>query len=144
MFFPKSAKKPGKEKARSLRSAPSLLFCGSLPYFLDLGGLARTTSQVVQLRPADFALPDLGDVRDLRGMDGERPLDAYAVGKPPDRERLSDAAVFLRYHDAFERLQSFARALDDFDAYFYRVAYVECGNADFEIFLPDSFDQPFH
>ena len=129
--------KPCPQKLNKHRKIPAQTCAGILyDLLLDLFDLCRltgTAAQIVQLRPAHFALADNGDVRDLGGMHGERPLDAYAVRKPPNRKGFADAAVLFRYHDAFERLQSLARALDDLYADLNGVAYVESGNAVFEI-----------
>ena len=72
--------------------------CGLLDLF-DLRRFAGTSAQIIQLRPADFALADNGDVRDFGGMHGERPLDADAVRKPPYRKCFADAAVLLCFTD---------------------------------------------
>ena len=119
------------------------LFACSADFF-DLCRRARSAAQIVQFCPAYLALADNGDVCDLGRMHGERALHPYAVGQPADGERLADAAVFLRDHDAFKRLQPLARALDDLHAYLHGVAYVECGNALFEVFFLDRFDKTFH
>ena len=97
--------------------------------FFDLRRFAGASAQIVQFRPAHFTLADHGDVRDLGRMHREGTLYPYAVREPAHGKRLADTAVFLCDHNAFKGLEPLARALDDFYADLYGVAYVESGNA---------------
>ena len=68
--------------------------CG-LHSFLDLGSLAHTVAEVVELGSADLALADGLDLHDAGGMQQEHLLAADAVGDTADGEGLLQAAMLL-------------------------------------------------
>ena len=75
--------------------------------------LPQQFAQVVQLRAAHVATRDDVDVVDVRGVHGERPLDAHAVALLAHGEGLADAAALAAQHHALEDLDAFLGALDD-------------------------------
>ena len=62
---------------------------------LDLGGLAETVAEVVELRTADLAAANGLDLHDARRMNGENLLAADAVAQAADGDGLLNAACTL-------------------------------------------------
>ena len=79
----------------------------------DLGSLAGTLPEVVELRPADDAVTDHLDAADAGAVIGEGTLHAHAVGDTADGEGLADAAALHLDDDAFEVLQTLVGAFHD-------------------------------
>ena len=73
--------------------------------FLDFRGLALPITQIVELRAANLAVPDHFHAVNAGGVDRERTLHADTIGNPTDRKGLTDAAVALGNHSAFESLK---------------------------------------
>src|SRR5215211_1011287 len=66
----------------------------------DTGRLTATVAQVVQLGATDGAAAHDLDGLDVRRIDREHALDAFAVGDLADREALVEAATRTGYADA--------------------------------------------
>ena len=77
----------------------------------DLGALAHTVPQIVQLGSADFALANGLDLFDRGRMDGENLLHADTVRHAADRDGLLDAAVKRGDHGLLEEQETRAVAL---------------------------------
>ena len=93
--------------------------------FLDLGSLALTLTQVVELCSAHLTVPDHINMVDAGRVDRESTLDADAVGNAANGKRLADTAVPLRNHGAFERLKTFAVAFNNLDPDAYGITDTE-------------------
>ena len=93
--------------------------------FLDLGCLALTITQIVQLGTANLTVTDHFNVINTGGIDRERAFDADPVGHPANRKGLADATVTLGDNSTFESLQPFAVAFYNLHPDADRVADVE-------------------
>jgi len=78
--------------AGSVLGRPLLALGAELGAFLDAGSPARQAPQIVQLGPADRALPDNLYRIQQRGVYGEGALHTDIVGDPSDGEGASNAA----------------------------------------------------
>src|SRR5699024_8301656 len=96
--------------------------------FLDLGSLAAALTQIVQLGATDLAAADHHDVIQAGGMQGERALHAYAVGRAADGERLAHRTVAAGDDHALKRLQTLAGTFDDLHEHAHGIADAELGN----------------
>ena len=76
--------------------------------FLDLGCLALTITQIIQLGAANLTVTDHFYVINTGGIDRERAFNTNPVGHPANSEGLADATVTLGDNSAFESLQTFA------------------------------------
>src|ERR1700687_54207 len=92
---------------------------------LDLGLLATQLAQVVQLGAAHIAAGGDVDVVDVRGVDGERPLDTHAVAFLADGEDLTDTAALPANDDTLEDLDAFLGTLDHLHMHIHCVAGAE-------------------
>src|SRR5690606_26078316 len=101
---------------------------GALALLLDLRLLAAQRAQVVQLRAAHVTAGDDLDRVDGGRVQREGPLDADAEADLPHGEGLAHAAAGASDHDALERLDAGAVALDDLDVHLDGVAGTEVGD----------------
>ena len=94
---------------------PYLFRIDGLNLLLDLGSLAQTVAQVVELSSADLTVTDSLDLDDVRRMDGENLFAADAVGDTTNGEGFLNTAVLLGDNGALENLNSFTGTFLDFD-----------------------------
>ena len=113
-------------------------------YFLDLGGFALPFAQIVELRAADFTVPDHLHVVNARRMDGERAFYADAIGNAANREGFPDAAVTLGDHGAFESLQTFTGTFHNLDPHADCVAHVDLWKIAAQLLRLDGADNFVH
>src|SRR5690606_17660238 len=113
---------PGVPTAGSALLADGLLALG------DAGALAGAAAQVIELGAADDAAADHLDVLDVRRVEREDALDAFAEAHLADGEIAVDAAVRAGDADAFVVLHAGALALDHAHAHAHGVAGAEFGN----------------
>src|SRR5207237_208044 len=79
-------------------------------------------AKVVELGAVHVADGPHLDLLDLRGVQGERPLDADAERVLPHRERLTDAGALTLDHDPLEHLHAAPLALDHLQVDAHRAA----------------------
>ena len=111
---------------------------GSSNIALDLGSLARTTTQVEQLCAADLALADNGDLLNEGAVDGEDTLNADTVGNAANGKGLCNAAVLLSNDGALEDLDTLTGAFLDLDVYLDGIAHIDLGLFSLQLRLPDA------
>ena len=133
-----------KKSAVDFGQTTSFRFSDKLNFFLNFCSFTGTSAQVVQLRSSYLTTTNNRYARNFGRVDGIRLFYAYAVGNVAYGESFGNAAVLLCDYDAFEVLDSFLTAFDDFIADLNRVAYFECRNFGFHAFSVDSFDDSFH
>ena len=75
-------------------------------YFLDLGSLAHSAAQIIQLTAAYTTLTNQLNAGNLRAVDGENSLDAAAVRKTANGEGFGDTTVLLGDYSTLEGLQT--------------------------------------
>src|SRR5919107_1040892 len=127
-------KKRGSNRAfKTFDEARTLLGSGRGPGLLlgalgDTGRLAATVAQVVELGTTDGATAHDLDRLDVRGVDREHALDAFAVGDLADREALLEAAAGPGDADAFIGLHAGALAFLDLHVDDDGVAGLKIGN----------------
>ena len=92
-------------------------------------GAADPVAEVVELRAADVAAGGHLDALDLRRVQGERPLHAYAEGLLAHRERLAHTGALALDHDALEDLRAASLSLDHLEVDADAVARLESGDA---------------
>src|SRR5690606_22032675 len=90
--------------------------------------LAGAAAQVIELRPADDAAADQRDAVDVRGIEREDPLHAFAERNLADGEVAAHAAVRPGNAHAFEILHTSALAFDHANADTHGVAGAEIGD----------------
>ena len=100
---------------------------GSSNIALDLGSLARTTTQVEQLCAADLALADNGNFLNKGAVDGEDTLNADTVGNAANGKGLCNAAVLLSNDGTLESLDTLTLAFLDANVNANGIANVELG-----------------
>ena len=93
-----------------------------LDVFLDLRGLAHSSAQIIKLCTADLTFSHRLKLHNIGGMDGERLLDADAVGQAANGNCLVDAAVLPGDDRAFKNLHSLARTFLNVGMHPYGVA----------------------
>ena len=84
--------------------------------FLDLGSLAHTVSQVVELSSANLTAADHFHAGNSGGMNGEYLLDTNAVSNSAYGEGLSDTAMLLGDYSTLKGLDSLSAAFLDLNA----------------------------
>ena len=99
-------------KTKKKRASP-LFFCFLLNSLLDLGSLAHTVTQIVQLCTTNLALTDGLDHCNVGSVQGENLLAANTVGDTANGDALSDAAVLLSNDGALEDLDTLTSAFLD-------------------------------
>ena len=123
----------------------SSLFCESDALnFLDLGSLALTITQIVQLGTANLTAADHFDMVHTGRIDRESTFNANAVGHPANRKCFTDTAVALRDNSAFESLQTFTVAFNNLDPYAYGVTDIELRQIAANLFCFDGTDNFIH
>ncbi len=122
----------------------------SFPYksdaldFLDLGRLALTLTEIVELRAANFTAAYQINMVHTGGIDRESTFYANTVGHAANSECLTDAAVALGDNSAFESLQTLAVPFNNLDPYAYSVTDVELGQIAADLFCFDGTDDLVH
>ena len=108
------------------RSGVPLLFYGYqiLQALLDLGSLAYTITQIVELSAAHFTLADNLDLLHRGGVQGEHLLYAHAVGHAADGNSLADTAVLLGDNSALEHLDTLTVAFLNTDVNTHGIAHI--------------------
>ena len=92
---------------------PGLGSQNGLQLLPDLGGLADTVTQVVELGTTDIAVAHSLHLHDRGRVNGEHLLHAHAVGDTTDGEGLLDAAVLLGDDGTLEHLNTLTGAFLD-------------------------------
>ena len=98
-----------------------------LDLFLDLGSLAETVTQVVQLRAANLALADGLDVGDPGRMQGEDLLTANTIADAANSDGLADAAMLAGNDSTLEHLDTLTGAVRDLYVHTNGVAHPNLG-----------------
>lgn len=109
--------------------------------FLDFCGFTRKPAQIIKFCAAHFAGAHDVDVRDLRGMQGEATLHAYAEGKTANGKCLADPAVLFGDNYAFKVLDTLFSAFDDTIADLDSVAHIELRNVFLHVLGFDLLDE---
>ena len=113
---------------RKKKGSPEPFFFRSLSdLFLDLGGLAQTVTQIVQLRSANLAVTDSLDVHNVGRVNRENLLTADTVGDTAHGDGFLNAAMLLGNDGALENLNSLAGTFLDLDMNTNRIADVHFG-----------------
>ena len=120
---------------------PVFLFDKRLQALLDLGLLADTVTQVIQLGAADFTAADGLDGDDGGRMHGEDLLAANVVADAADGDRLVDAAMLLGDDDALESLITLTASFLDTNGDANGVADVQLGQFGLHVLLGKGFDE---
>lgn len=109
------------------------------------GGFTGPPSQVVELGSSHAAMTQHLDMVDARAMHWEGTLDPNAVrSDPANRKVLVDPPGTSPDDDAFERLNSFPRALDNLHENADVITRAEIRHVILEIFLFDTSDDVNH
>ena len=94
-------------------------------FFLDLSSLTDSVTQIVELAAANLTAANDLNVNNVRAVERENSLYAYAVRKTANGEGLSYAGTTASDHGALEHLDSFSLTLTDIYAYLYGIADLE-------------------
>ena len=106
-----------------------------LQLFLDLGALADSVAQIVELCTANLTAADDFNLFNVRGMYREGLLHAYTVGYASYGKGLGDSAAVLGNDGAFEKLNSLSVALFDSVVNLDGVTDVEYGGIFLELLV---------
>ena len=101
----------GNKKTAALSS--SFLHKSDAFDFLNLGRLALTITQIVQLGAANFTVADQFNVIHTGRVDRESTFNTNAIGYTANSESFTDAAVAFGNNSAFESLQTFTVAFNN-------------------------------
>ena len=88
--------------------------CFGLDSLLDLGSLAQTVTQVVQLCTANLAAANRFDLHNARGVNRENLFTADTVAQATNGDGLLNAAMLAGNDGTLENLHSFTSAFLDF------------------------------
>ena len=94
---------------------------GKLFLFLNLSCLTNSTSEVVELSATNLTYAIYFNLLNVRRMDRESLLNAYAVGNSSNREGLGDSAAVLSDNGTVEHLCSGLLSLSDADVNLYAI-----------------------
>ena len=98
------------------------------PPLLDLGRSSRTATQVVQLGPSNVSQAVHLDLRDGRGVHGERPLDSDPEAHLAHRKGFAHSTTLPPDDRPLEHLDSLAGAFNDPHVNLDRVPGSEIGD----------------
>ena len=116
----------------------SILFC---EIFLNLGSLADSTTEVVQLRTTNLTLTDYVYRNNVGRMKGERLFNATAVSDTSDGEGRGNAALVLCDNGALVHLNSFSCTLNDLVVNANGITNVELGYVFLELLICKSLNK---
>ena len=123
LFFEKAVKK--KNSAAEYTAAPQSHFLRMSDKFLDLGSLADSFSDVVELSTADFTLTDNVNLDYMGRMKRESLFNTAAISYAANSKCLGNAAAVTRDNGSFVHLDSFAGTFFDKVVYTNGVTDVE-------------------
>lgn len=107
---------------------------------LNLSCLTNSTSEVVELSAANLTYAIYFNLLNIRRMDRESLLNAYAVGNSSNREGLGDSAAVLSDNGTVEHLCSGLLSLSDADVNLYAITDVELRNLSLKLLIYKSLD----
>jgi len=116
---------------------PGRLFLGGGLALAELDGFADAVAEVIQLGTASDAATLYFQLGNLRRMEWEFALDAFAGDDSPDSEHLAEAAAASGDHRAAEDLDSLVLAFQDAGVDIDRVADIELRRLGGELLLLD-------
>ena len=116
----------------------SILSC---EIFLNLGSLADSTAEVVQLRTTNLTLTDYVYRNNVGRMKGERLFNATAVSDTSDGEGRGNAALVLCDNGALVHLNSFSCTLNDLVVNANGITNVELGYVFLELLICKSLNK---
>ena len=112
--------------------------------FLNLGCLALTIAQIVQLGAANLTVTDQLNMVHTGRIDRESTFNTNAIGHTANRKCFTDAAIALGDNSAFESLQTFTVAFNNLHPYTYGITDVDLGQIAANLFCFDGADNFVH
>ena len=97
-------------------------------HFLNLGSLADTAAEVVELSASNLTLADNVNINYVGGVEREGLLNAATIGNTSNGKGLRDSAAMLCNNGTLEHLNSFACAFLNLVVNTNGVTNIETGN----------------
>jgi hypothetical protein len=97
------------------------------------GALADPLAEIVQLGTANLAFVGDFDFRNPGGVEGENPLDAFAIRNFAHRESGIHAGTTASQYDPSKNLDAFFAAFNNAAVHLHGVSDIELGNVLFQL-----------